>query len=260
MRYFGILYEHGLRYGGQCVPLSQALIERELTEDLKNDNAWLWTAGKNALAISLGDQGIRTSGADGADLLAQSVTAYRAALQVRTQADHPVNWAMTQNNLGNTLSDQGTRTSGADGTDLRSQAVKAFRAALQVNTQADHPVEWAMTQNNLGNTLSDQGTRTSGADGTDLRSQAVKAFRAALQVNTQADHPVEWAMTQENIAVAHCKISENDSCDTPKPELQNALVAIDAALTVYDPEHMSYDYGTATELRKRILAKLDALP
>ena len=210
MRYFGILYEHGLRYGGQCVPLSQALIERELTEDLKNDNAWLWTAGKNALAISLGDQGIRTSGADGADLLAQSVTAYRAALQVRTQADHPVNWAMTQNNLGNTLSDQ--------------------------------------------------GTRTSGADGTDLRSQAVKAFRAALQVNTQADHPVEWAMTQENIAVAHCKISENDSCDTPKPELQNALVAIDAALTVYDPEHMSYDYGTATELRKRILAKLDALP
>jgi len=160
LRYFGILYEHGLRYGGQCVPLSQALIERELTEDLKNDNAWLWAAGKNALAISLGDQGIRTSG----------------------------------------------------------------------------------------------------ADGTDLRSQAVKAFRAALQVNTQADHPVEWAMTQENIAVAHCEISENDSCDTPKPELQNALVAIDAALTVYDPEHMSYDYGTATELRKRILAKLDALP
>ena len=210
LRYFAILRNHGLRYGGQGLPLSQALIERELTEDLKNDNAWLWAAGKNSLAVSLQEQGIRTTGADGADLLSQAVAAYRAALQVRTQADHPVNWAMTQNNLGNTLSDQ--------------------------------------------------GTRTSGADGADLLTESVTAYRAALQVRTQANHPVDWAMTQENIAVAHCEISEHDSCDTTKPELQNALVAIDAALTVYDPEHMSYDYGTATELRKRILAKLDALP
>ena len=71
---------------------------------------------------------------------------------------------------------------------------------------------------------------------------------------------MNWAETQKNIAVAHCEMSEHGSCDTPKPELQNALAAIDAALTVYDPEHMSYDYGTATEFRKRILAKLDALP
>ena len=64
----------------------------------------------------------------------------------------------------------------------------------------------------------------------------------------------------ENIAVAHYQISEHDSCDTPKPELQNALAAIDAALTVFDPVHMSYNFEKATKFRKRILAKLDALP
>ena len=162
--------------------------------------------------------------------------------------------------LAVSLQEQGIRTSGADGTDLLSQSVTAYRAALQVYTQADHPVNWAMMQNNLGNTLKNQGTRTSGADGADLLAQAVTAYRAALQVRTQVDHPVDWAMTQENIAVAHCEISEHDSCDTPKPELQKALAAIDAALTVFDPVHMSYNFQKATKFRKRILAKLDALP
>ncbi len=31
-------------------------------------------------------------------------------------------------------------------------------------------------------------------------------------------------------------------------------------LTVFDPVDMSYNYGTATKLRARIQAKLDALP
>ena len=55
---------------------------------------------QNNLGNTLLEQGNRTNGQKGADLLAKAVSAYRAALEVYTRADHPVDWAMTQNNLG----------------------------------------------------------------------------------------------------------------------------------------------------------------
>ncbi|QDZ03039.1 helix-turn-helix transcriptional regulator [Nitratireductor mangrovi] len=51
------------------------------------------------LATELYDQGKRFGGAG----LAEAVEAYRAALRVRTEADHPVQWAMTQENIGLTF-------------------------------------------------------------------------------------------------------------------------------------------------------------
>jgi len=34
---------------------------------------------------------------------------------------------------------------------------------------------------------------------------------------------------------------------------------VEAALAVYDPKHMPYDYGTATKLRDRLRARLERL-
>jgi hypothetical protein len=51
------------------------------------------------LAIALRNQGSRTGGAAGAALLGQAGEAYRAALEVTTRADHPVDWALTQENM-----------------------------------------------------------------------------------------------------------------------------------------------------------------
>ena len=58
------------------------------------------------------DQGVRTGGEGGTQLLAEAVTAYRQALEVRTRETLPQQWATTQNNLGNALGDQGSRTGG----------------------------------------------------------------------------------------------------------------------------------------------------
>ncbi|MEP1013331.1 MAG: tetratricopeptide repeat protein, partial [Paracoccaceae bacterium] len=123
----------------------------------------------------------------------------------------------------------------------------------------DHPVAWAMTQNNLGAALGDQGNRTDGSKGADLLEQAVTAYRAALEVRTRTDHPVSWASTQENIAtVLKDRALRSDAKDSAT-DLAAALDAVDLALEVYDPEHMSYRHGTATELRQRILSAIDAL-
>jgi tetratricopeptide (TPR) repeat protein len=104
---------------------------------------------QNNLGAALQDQGIRTEGAEGRRLLADAVTTYRQALEVRTRTELPQDWAGTQNNLGNALADQGTRTEGAEGRRLLAEAVTAYRQALEVRTFEALAPDWAGTHNNL---------------------------------------------------------------------------------------------------------------
>jgi hypothetical protein len=97
----------------------------------------------------LQQQGIRTEGEAGAELLFQAVAAYRAALTVYTRDSLPQDWARTQNNLGIVLQQQGIRTEGEAGAELLSQAVAAYREALTVFTRESLPQDWATTQTNL---------------------------------------------------------------------------------------------------------------
>ena len=67
-----------------------------------------WAMTQNNLGATRSrNQGTRTSGEDGTRLLAEAVTAYRAALEVHTREAMPVDWATTQNNLGNALQQPG---------------------------------------------------------------------------------------------------------------------------------------------------------
>jgi hypothetical protein len=260
LEYADILYNHGLRYGSTGMTYAAAMIRDAIALLDRDTQSALWGGAQNNLAIALQNHGTRTQGAEGAALLVNAVTACRNALEVITRANHPVNWATTKNNLAIALQEQGIRTQGAEGADLLAQAVTAYRAALEVRTRADHPVHWARTQNNLAGTLQLQGNLTKGAGGAVLLVQAVTACRNALEVTTCADHPVDWAMTQDNIARCEASRAEHDSCHDPRPPLTAALEAVNNALTVYDPEHMSYYHAKATRLRDRIQAKLDALP
>ena len=85
---------------------------------------------QNNLGIALWDQAARTEGPKGAELLAQAVSAYRSALEVRTREQLPQDWAMTQNNLGVALWDQAARTEGPKGAELLTQAVAVSRCLL----------------------------------------------------------------------------------------------------------------------------------
>ncbi|MCE2747991.1 MAG: helix-turn-helix domain-containing protein [Rhodobacter sp.] len=240
---------------GQAVDAFRAALEVHTRADHPVD----WAMTTQNLASALQDQGSRTGGAAGAALLGQAVDAYRKALEVRTRADHPVDWAQTTQNLAGALQHQGIRTEGAAGAALLGQAVDAYRAALEVRTRADHPVHWAMTTQNLARALQNQGSRTEGAAGAAMLGQAAEAYRAALEVRTRADHPVQWAMTQENMALLEQARAAHDTCTDPAPHLRAALDHVTAALTVFDPDHMPYNHGTATRLRDALLAQLAAL-
>ncbi|RVT85634.1 tetratricopeptide repeat protein [Rhodobacteraceae bacterium CCMM004] len=257
------LRNQGTRTGGPegAALLAEAVAAFRAALDVRTRDAHPvdWAMTQTNLGNALADQGTRTGGPEGAALLAEAVAAFRAALEVRTRDAHPVDWAATQNNLGIALADQGTRTGGPQGAALLAEAVTAYRAALDVTTRDAHPVDWAVTQNNLGAALQEQGTRTGGPEGAALLAEAVAAYRAALDVRTRDAHPVDWAMTRENLAIAEVARAQHDTCDDPRGRLESALAHVQAALEVYDPVHMPYDHGTATRLRDRIRAALDAL-
>jgi len=81
------------------------------------------------------------------------VTAFRAALEVRTRKAMPADWAAIQNNLGAALQTLGER----EGNSTRlKEAVAACRASLEVRTRQAMPADWAATQNNLGTALQAQ--------------------------------------------------------------------------------------------------------
>ncbi|MEL6571947.1 MAG: hypothetical protein AAFQ64_09825 [Pseudomonadota bacterium] len=214
-----------------------------------------WAQTTQNLAGALQEQGIRTAGEAGIALLAEAVTAYRDALTVRTRDAHPVDWAMTTQNLALALQNQGTRTAGEAGTALLAEAVAAYRDALTVRTRDAEPVQWAMTTQNLAIALKEQGSRTAGEAGTDLLAEAVTAYRDVLTVTTRDAHPADWALTQENLAFAERARAQHPATTDPDPHWEAALRHVDAALEVFDPEHMSYDYENATTLRDKILAR-----
>ncbi len=81
---------------------------------------------QNNLGSALTSLGEREEGTAG---LEDAVSAYRAALEVRSREALPRDWAMTQNNLGTALLSLGEREAGTAGLEA---AVSAYRGALEV--------------------------------------------------------------------------------------------------------------------------------
>ena len=63
-------------------------------------------------------------------------------------------------------------------------------------------------------------------------------------------------MAQENLAIAEVSVAAHDSTIDPRPHLEAALTYLAAALTVFDPEHLSHYYEKAARLRDRLRARL----
>jgi len=115
-------YERGLLFGGGLLGRSKSLYKSTLTHIISDNGSPLsgyeenWAMTQNNLGAVYQVLGER--GEDGA--LEQAVTAYKAALTVRTQDAAPMNWAMTTENLGYVLWMQGQT----------KEAETCFRGAL----------------------------------------------------------------------------------------------------------------------------------
>ena len=190
-----------------------------------------------------------------AQLLAEAVTAFRAALEVQTRQELPQDWAMTQYNLGAALSAQAAQSSGPVVAQLLAEAVTAFRAALEVYTRQEFPQDWAATQNNLGAALGELAAQSSGPTAAQLLAKAVTAFCAALEVRTRQEFPQDWAATQNNLGSVLRAQAGQSSGPAAAQLLAEAVKAYRAALEVYTEAELPNQHATASNNLK--LAETD---
>lgn len=227
------LLEHGTIFGSRGALDAAVARARAMRDRLSGgENFKAFGAWSNWLGLALSEQGERTGGDGGLSLLAEAVTAYRAALTVYNETAMSADWAMAQNNLGTALEAQGMRTGGAAGLTLLADAARAYRATLSVHTESMMPARWAGTLNNLGNVLSTQGEWTGGEAELALLAEAVIAYRAALTVYTETATPTDWAATQNNLGTALRQQCERTGGAAGLALLAEAVTAYRAALTV----------------------------
>ena len=185
-----------------------------------------WAETQNNLGLAL--WGLGKFAGDTARL-EEAVTAYKAALNERTQDAVPADWAMTQNNLGLALCTLGQITGDMG---CLEEATTAYRAALKVYTRGTMSADWAATQNNLGLALWNLGQIASEPARVE---EAVKAFRAALEVQTRDAMPDDWAVIQTNLGLALWTLGEFAG-DTAR--LEEAVLAYRASLEVQTRDAM----------------------
>jgi DNA-binding SARP family transcriptional activator len=207
-----------------------------------------WAKSQSNLGLALVVLATRKGyGATQAALLAEAVLAFRAALQVQTRVEHPMDWARTEDNLGYALRRQAMNAinwtvvgsqwvmAGNDisgGAALLDEAVAAHRAALEIRTRTDCPRDWAITQNRLGRALLEQAWLY-GTAGAEPAGEAMAAFRAALEVHTRAQYPVSWANLQNNLGTAlRCQALQTEGKAEATALLDEAMAAFRAVLEV----------------------------
>ena len=66
-------------------------------------------------------------------------------------------------------------------------------------------------------------------------------------------------MTTKNLGLAEEALADLEGCPDPRKHLEAALAHVAAALEVFDPEHMGYQFESTTRVRDRIAEKLAAL-
>jgi tetratricopeptide (TPR) repeat protein len=120
-------------------------------------------------------------GDEAAAAVEQAISAYRAALTVRTRDTDPYGWARTQNNLGSAYAERLRGTSA----DNEQRALQAYRAALEVHDILEYPDDYVMAKTNLGLLYLDSADDAR-PDALDL---SMESFLSALLVRTPRTDP-----------------------------------------------------------------------
>jgi tetratricopeptide (TPR) repeat protein len=167
--------------------------------------------------------------------LADSVVAWREALEDHPRDRLPRDWAMMQNALGVALWRLGERRG-----DFRhfEEAATAYRAALQERSREREPFEWATSQDGLAQTLLVLARRQAG---TMHLEEAVVALRAVLQVWTREQMPLQWAKAQDLLGLTLRNIAERGGA----ARLDEAAAAHRAALSERRRDRVPIDWASS---------------
>lgn len=214
-----------------------------------------WAAAKTNLGTTLTALAQQSPGTPGLLMLREAVDVLRAALKEREKKKDPRGILATLNSLGNALRLQGERTKGPKGVALLDRSVRVFESALE-HPQISSSEERAAVQMSSIAPLLLLGAKVPGSGGAAYLDKAMRAAHGALEVFSVEHHPVIWADTQISMAFAFLHRADHDTCTDPAPHLRTALDHVEAALEVFDPEHMPFNHQRATALRNHLRQRL----
>jgi tetratricopeptide (TPR) repeat protein len=205
-----------------------------------------WANTQNSFGVTL----LRLAEREvGMPRLEEAISAFRAALTKWTRERMPLDWAMAHSNLGAALIRLAQRDGG---TGRLEEAIAAFRDAIQESTRKVVPLDWAGLQNNLGLALLLLAEREP-ERGTSRLDEAIAAFREALKEWNRERMPVSWATAQHSLGLALTRLGEGKR---GVRHLRNAVVALTAAVEVWDDKQDTYNVRRAQADLKRAEALL----
>jgi hypothetical protein len=125
----------------------------------------------------------------------EAVSARRAALEILTRDNAPVDWANAQSGLGIcllNLSNYGNETG------LLPEAAQAFEASKLVFTRETLPVQWAFAENNIGDVHWSLASRGGGKP---EHEKAVAQFESAKKAFSEAGYFPVISIVDQKIAL-----------------------------------------------------------
>ena len=168
-------------------------------------------------------------------LLNESLTAFRAALEIRTEKIAPEEWAETQVETGRTLLALGDLESDIE---RMKEAESALHDVLRVYGKQKNPKLWSEVQMLLGETLQKLGTRLPANAGGEYFKKSVDAYQEALKV-----YPPEsenWSAIQNNLGNALFSLNSHDG---NKKHLQRAVTAYRVAIEATNRDTKSWNWA-----------------
>jgi hypothetical protein len=209
-------------------------------------NPQMSAVAQTCRAISLEQEGSRTTPDKAPALYAQAIAAYQQVLTVYTKPTLPRPWAYVQVVLGNTLLEQAEATTGPKAAALYDQATQSYNNALEIYTRSAAPEDWAYVQVNLGNELLDRGDNATGAAAQAFYDQAAQAYRNALEVFTRDASPQNWATAQ--MALGNALDDQSTLAPTNAKALdllQQSVQAVHHSLEIRTKADLPQDWAAA---------------
>ena len=127
------------------------------------------------------------------DLGFDAVAARRAALEVLTRDNAPIDWATAQNGLGTCLLNLSNFNNEAG---LLPEAKAAFEAATEIFTRDSQPLQWAFAVNNIGDVHWSLASRGGGRPDYE---KAIELYESAKEGFEQAGYQPLITLTDKKI-------------------------------------------------------------
>lgn len=208
--YFGLLHNHGLRFGGLGLAMAEAIIQPALTEALKNAECALWAKGRMLLGIAIAEQYMLRHDPEAIRKLEQAVYEYGLALDAYSDRKDAPDRSLVLQNRAIALKALGQRYDRGRATQVLFQAIKDFERVEQFFAKWPDSPDYGKSLSNKAGALLVLSAVVSPMVNQAILRQAETTCRKAIPLLTDKERRRSWAIAQRNLG--HSLLGQSSHC------------------------------------------------